>query len=155
MTWDEMIREILTDIVKILGSDSSVNHVMAVVQWQGKIIARPVYQPSIIELVGDGGLTTGMSMMPEPPSDWKPVKLKFVPKVDGKPSKADTPLAYYLASEKGDGVAFPARFKGLGGDEKEEGKIAWTHNPEIIEHVRDMLLVASLLEMKLTEKSNG
>jgi hypothetical protein len=155
MTWDEMIKEILLDVVRIVAADLSVHHVMAVVQWQGKIIGRLVYQPSIIEFVGDEGLTTGMSMIPEPPSDWKPVELKFVTKADGKPSKADTPLAYFVVSEKGDGVAFPARFKVLGGVERPEGKITWTHNPEIIEQVGDMLLVAGLLEMKLTEKSNG
>jgi len=44
-------------------------------------------------------------------------------------------------------VAFPARLH------KDQGQITWTHNEEIIEHVGDMLLVAGLLEMKLTEKS--
>jgi len=52
-----------------------------------------------------------MSMMPEPPSDWKAVELKFVPKSpDGVPSTADLPLTYYVDSEKGNGVAFPARY---------------------------------------------
>jgi hypothetical protein len=104
--------------------------------------ARPVYQPSIIEFVGDGGPTSGMSVLPEPPSTGKTVELKFVPKADGKPSKADVPLAYDVDGEKGNVVAFPARCGG--------GKVTWTHNPEIIEHVGDMLLVAGLLEMKLT-----
>lgn len=64
MTWEEITKEILTDIVKILGADNSVHHLVGIVQWQGKIIGRLVYQPSIIEFVGDDGLTTGMSMIP-------------------------------------------------------------------------------------------
>lgn len=140
MTWEEMTKEILSDIVKIVAADNSAHYVVGIVQWQGKIIGRPVYQPSPFELVGDGGTTAGMSMMPEPPSDWKAVELKFVPKVDGVPSKADMPLAYYVIGGKGEGVAFPARFHN-------EAQITWTQNLEIIEHVGDMLLVAGLLEL--------
>jgi len=148
VNWDEMIKEVLLDIVRIVAADMSVHYVVAVVQWRGKIIGRPIYQPTPFELNDDhNGFLHGMSIIPEPPSDWKAVELKFVPKADGVPSKADTPLAYYVIGGKGEGVAFPARFNG--------GRVTWTHSEEIIDHVGDMLLVASLLEMKLTEKSNG
>lgn len=148
MNWNEMIKEILLDVVKIVAADVSVHHVIAVVKWRGKIIGRPVYQPTPAELNDDhDGFLHGMSIVPEPPSDWKAVALELVPKANGVPSKDDMPIAYYLIGEKGEGVAFPAHFH------KEQ--INWTHNEEIIEHVGDMLLVAGLLEMKLTEKSNG
>ena len=140
MTWKEMQDEIITDIAKIVAADNSARYIVGMVQWQGQIIGRAVYWPSPFELVGDRGATHGMSMMPAPPSDWKAVELKFVPKSpDGVPSKADTPLAYYVMGGKGEGVAFPARFH------NDKGQITWTHNPEIIEHVGDMMLVAGLL----------
>jgi hypothetical protein len=101
------------------------------------------------ELVGDGGATYGMSMMPEPPSDWKVVELKFVLKSPDVPSKADTPLAYYLMGGKGEGVVFPARFR------DDQGQITWTHNPEIIEHVGDMMLVAGLLGLAKENRSRN
>jgi hypothetical protein len=142
--WDEMIKEILLDISKIVAADLSVRYMVAVVQWRGKIIGRPIYQPTPAELNDDrAGFLHGMSMIPEPQSDWKAVALEFVPKANGGPSKDDMPIAYYLISEKGNGVAFPARFNG--------GQVTWTHSEEIIDHVGDRLLAAGLLEMAKKE----
>jgi len=129
VNWNELTTEILTDIVKIVPVDMSVHYMVAVVQWRGKIIGRPIYQPTPAELNTDSeGFLHGMSMIPEPPSDWKAVELKFVPKADGVPSKADMPLAYFVIGGEGEGVAFPARFHN-------EAQITWTQNPEIIDHV--------------------
>jgi hypothetical protein len=139
VNWDEMINESLLDVVGIVAADMSVHYVVAVVQWRGKIIGRPIYQPTPAELNDDhDGFLHGMSIIPEPPSDWKAVALKFVPKANGVPSKDDVPIAYYLISEKGNGVAFSARFNG--------GRVTWTHSEEIIDHVGDRLLAAGLLE---------
>ena len=144
MTWKELTNEILTDIPKIVAVDMSVHYMVAIVQWRGKLIGRPIYQPTPAELNADReGFLHGMSMIPEPPSDWKAVALEFVPKANGVPSKDDMPIAYYLISEKGNGVAFPARFNG--------GRVAWTHSEEIIDHVGDRLLAAGLLEMAKKE----
>jgi hypothetical protein len=130
VNWEEMTNEILTDIVKIVTLDMSAHYMVAVVQWRGKIIGRPIYQPTPAKLNADReGFMRGMSMIPEPPSDWEAVALEFVPKVNGVPSKGDMPIAYYLISEKGNGVAFPARFN--------EGRVAWTHSEEVIDHVGD------------------
>ena len=137
-----MIKEILLDVAKIVAVDMSVHYMVAIVQWRGKLIGLPIYQPTPAELNDNReGFRHGMSMIPEPASDWKAVALEFVPKVNGVPSKADTPIAYFILGEKGTGVAFPARFNG--------DRVAWTHSEDVIDHVGYALLAAGLLKLTL------
>lgn len=42
--WEEMTKDILTDIAKIVAADPTSRYIVAVVQWQGKF--RPGFVPN-------------------------------------------------------------------------------------------------------------
>lgn len=149
MNWKEMTDEILMDIGRIsavsLSFGNPARHIVGMVQWNGKTLARLVLQPSPFQIVGDGGITAGMSMIPEPPADWRPADIGWAPSTGGVRTKGNMPLAYYVDGENGSGVAFASRF----GD----GKINWIHSEEHIDLVRDRLLVAGIWKLTPTKET--
>ena len=144
MTWKEITDEILRDIIKAVAEDIQIEYMVGLVQWEGKLIASPVYQPTPLELTGArSGFMLGMNIIVKPES-WKPIDLKFVPKVNGQPTAANMPVAYFIIGDKGHGVAFPARFN-------DEGKINWSHNPDIIDLIQAALMRAGLYKEKVAQ----
>jgi hypothetical protein len=128
MNWKELTDEIMLDVAKLLSATPDIKYIVGIIQWNGKIISRPIYVPSPVEFVGgDDGSTTGMSVMLEPPNGWKPIKLPIVPKANGKPSAENMPIFYFLMKPNGSGLGIPSRFG--------NGRIGWSHNEEIIDYI--------------------
>jgi hypothetical protein len=149
MTWQAMSSEIVMDVAQITLASAETEYVIAVIQWQGKLLAAPVYQPNIFPLeFHDRGTPVnvgGVSILPEPataPQDrhWRPIDLKATPKENGIATKADTPVMYLVALKQagGAGVAFPSRFDS-------SGRVQWSGNPEVIDEVRRALVKAGIL----------
>lgn len=129
VNWKELTDEIMSDLAQLVIATPDIKYIVGIVQWNGKLVARPIYQPNPFELVGDGGTTTGMSVMPEPPNDWKPVKPQAVPvpKKNGVPSAENMPILYFLMKPDGAGLGIPSRFG--------NGRIGWSHNEELIDYI--------------------
>jgi hypothetical protein len=129
MNWKELTDEIMLDVAKLVGATPDIKYIVGIVQWNGKIVSRAIYQPSPVELVGDGGKTIGMSVMVEPPDGWKPIKLPVKPRVNGVHSNENMPLFYFLMREgaNGSGLGIPSRFG--------NGQIGWSHSEEWIDYI--------------------
>jgi len=129
MNWKELTDEIMLDVVKLVAATPDIKYIVGIVQWNGKIVSRAIYQPSPFELVGDGGTTKGMSVMLEPTDGWKPIKLPVKPKVNGVHSDENMPIFYFLMREGalGSGLGIPSRFG--------NGKIGWSHSEEWIDYI--------------------
>jgi len=141
VNWKDLTDEIMLDVVKLVSATPDIKYIVGIVQWNGKLVARPVYVPSQFEFVGDGGTTIGMSVMLEPPDGRKPIKLPIVPKANGKPSAENMPIFYFLMKPDGAGLGIPSR---LG-----NGRIGWSHNEEWIDYIGAEL--ALLGTVKLAE----
>src|ERR1700722_11587600 len=122
MNWKELTDEIMADLAKLVGTTPDIEYIVGIVQWNGKIVSRVIYQPSPAGLVGDA---TGMSVMGEPPNGWKPLNLPVKPRVNGVHSNENMPIFYFLMRHgaNGSGLGIPSRFNG-------EGKIGWSHSEE-------------------------
>jgi len=145
MNWKDMQEEIVDDIGDILltaAVSQKVTHIVAIVQWQGKQIARIAFGPSVPEVEADG-----MTILPEPSPTlslpWREVISIFKTKVNGVYATEDLPLGYYVVADKPGqpirAVAIPKRYN--------DGKIAWVNNNPQIEQVEDYLAVAGVLKM--------
>lgn len=66
MNWKEMTDEILMDIGRISAASLSfgnpAKHIVGMVQWNGKTLARLLLQPSPFQIAGEGGIAAGMSL---------------------------------------------------------------------------------------------
>ena len=124
--WDELTKEIMGDLTKMLLATPTIKVVIGIVQWNGKLYARPVYQPTTIQ-IGDEGETQGISVMFEPPDEWDVVDLPIKPVHEGNPVTDNMPIFYYLIIPGGSGLAIPSRFG--------QGKISWSHSTEWIDAV--------------------
>lgn len=139
MNWKELTDEIMADVAKLVGATMDIKYIVGIIQWNGKIVSRAIYQPSPIEIVGDGGKTVGMSVMPQPPDGWKPIKLPVNPTVNGVHSDENMPIFYFLMRHGtgGSGLGIPSRFG--------NGKIGWSHSEEWIDYIgADLALVGTV-----------
>jgi hypothetical protein len=127
--WKELTDEIMSDLAQLVIATPDIKYIVGIVQWNGKIVSRAIYQPSPVEFVGDGGKTTGMSVMVEPPDGWKPIKLPMKPRKNGVHTDENMPLFYFLMREgaNGSGLGIPSRFG--------NGKIGWSHSEEWIDYI--------------------
>lgn len=147
MNWKELTHEILLDVAKFVSATPDTEYIVGIIQWNGKFVAAPVYQPSPFELVGDAAVTTGMSVMPQPPDGWKPVKLMQampVPKKNGVPDAGNMPILYFLMKPDGAGLGIPSRFG--------NGKIAWSHNEKIIDYIGTELALIGIVTLAEAKK---
>jgi hypothetical protein len=149
MTWQEMSDEIVMDVAQITLASAETEYVIAVIQWQGQLLAAPVYQPNIFPLeFHDRGTpvnVNGIAILPPPataPQDrhWRPIELKVTPKKNGSPTTEDTPVMYLVCLKKagGAGVALPSRCDA-------GWRVQWSANPEVIDHVREALVKSGIL----------
>jgi hypothetical protein len=140
MNWDDMIKEVLTDVGKLVSATPTIKYIIGIVQWNGKLFAHPVYQPTPFDIVNaPEGAVTGVATMPEPPTDWKSIELEIVPKKNGAASREDMPIAYFLMKDDdGTGLGIPSRFN-------REGQIGYSGNEQIIDYVEAVLTRVGLL----------
>ena len=148
MTWQEMSSEIVLDVAQITIASPETEYVIGIIQWQGKLLAAPVYQPNILPLeFHDGGTPVnvgGVSILPPPanaPQDrhWRPIELTLTPKKNGIATTKNMPLMYFSVLKQGDaGVALPSRCDA-------GGRVQWSANPEVIDGVREALVKAGIL----------
>jgi hypothetical protein len=93
VNWKEMTDEILMDIGRISAASLSfgnpARHIVGMVQWNRKTLARLLLQPSQFQIAGEGGITAGMSMIPEPPADWRPADIGWVPEHGRRADKGE------------------------------------------------------------------
>jgi hypothetical protein len=144
-----MSSEIVLDVAQITIASPETEYVIGIIQWQGKLLAAPVYQPNILPLeFHDGGTPVnvgGVSILPPPanaPQDrhWRPIELTLTPKKNGIATTENMPLMYFSVLKQGDaGVALPSRLDGSG------GRVRWSGNSEVIDEVRRALVKAGIL----------
>jgi hypothetical protein len=134
--WDTLTNEIMGDVVNFMLATPSTKVIIGIVQWNGKLYARPVFQPTTLP-IGDApeGGSQGISVMFEPPTEWNVIDLKVKPTVDGKPSEENMPIFYFLITGEGNGLGIPSRYSA-------EKKIGWSHNPDIIDQIEAALQIA-------------
>lgn len=130
VNWKDLTNEIMLDVAKLVSATPDIKYIVGIIQWNEKIVARPIYVPSPVEFVGNGGTTTGMSVMVEPPDGWSPLNLQGIkPRKNGKHSNENMPIFYFLMREgaNGSGLGIPSRFG--------NGKIGWSHSEEWIDYI--------------------
>lgn len=147
MNWKEITDEIMADLAKLVGATPDIKYIVAIIQWNGKIVSRPIYQPSPIEIVdGEDGRTDGMSVMPQPPDGWKPINLPVKPRANGVHTDENMPIFYFLMRHGagGSGLGIASRFN-------KDGKIGWSHSEEWIDYIgAELALVGSVTLAKVT-----
>jgi hypothetical protein len=141
--WESIIEEILSDTEKFLAASPEIKFAVGIIQWNGKLVARSVYQPSPVQLEGNGE-TRGMMILPEPPNGWDTVRdLNIVPKLNGVPSKEDMPIMYLVMQGNANGLCIPARFG--------KGRVSWSASEDVIEQVEAALTIAGTLQVRTPE----
>lgn len=147
-TWAEMSEQIVMDLAQITSASPETESVIGIIQWQGKLLAGPVYQPNIFPLKVQDGETpvniVGITILPDPAAaqdgHWHPIDLKVTPKKNGIPTTEDTPVMYLVVQKqaRGEGLAFPSRCDS-------GGRVQWSGNPEVIDHVKWALVKAGIV----------